>query len=99
MSAQPERLKQKTIELIFLKKYLASFALLLSLTAILFSLLAIRFNNASGTADESTLKLTITKLTLLANLVVWKVVSFLISISKTSNLCRLAKIFGNSYPI
>ena len=56
MSAQPERLKQKTIDLIFLKKYLASFALLLSLTAILFSLLAIRFNNASCTADESTLK-------------------------------------------
>ena len=38
--------------------HLASSALLLPLTALLFSLLAIRFNNASCIADEITRKLT-----------------------------------------
>ena len=60
----------------------------LPLTALLSSLLAIRFNNASCIADEITRKLTNTKRTLLVSLVIWKVVSFFISISKSLQICK-----------
>ena len=53
MSAQPERLKQKTQELIFPKTQLGSSALLLSLIALLFSLLAITFTETSRAAQQS----------------------------------------------
>ena len=51
MSAQPEKLIQKTQGYFFLKAHLASSVLLQSLTALLLSLLAIRLNNASCSAE------------------------------------------------